>query len=108
MATKHRNQTITETLNHGHKPKVSTRNCRGLAGLSKRQQITQVMKKHNIDILPLQETKQPINFTQKHDGYTFYFPGKIHRAQAHGEGRRGQNEHHGVGFITSPQYNPYV
>ena len=91
---KHHDTKEASSLKYGQKLKIATLNCRGLAALSKRQQLTYIMQQHNIDIMAIQETKQAFSSTESHDGYTFFFSGK--------QANRGP-AHYGVGFIISPQ-----
>ena len=99
----------TTRMKYGHTIAIATLNCRGLAELSKRQQLTYIMKKFNIDILALQETKQRTNSHEQCDGYTFYFSSnQTNRTQVGHGGRRTYTEHHGTGFIVSPKIQPFV
>ena len=91
---KHHDTKAASSLKYGQKLKIATLHCRGLAALSKRQQLTYIMQQHNIDIMAIQETKQAFSSTESHDGCTFFFPGK--------QANRGP-AHYGVGFVISPQ-----
>ena len=90
-------------LDYARKVKIATLNCRGLAELSKRQQLIHAMKKLHIDILALQETKIKTDSTETHDGYAFFFG-----SQSVQNDRRQRTEHHGVGFVISPYMNPFL
>lgn len=99
----------TPGMKYGHTITIATLNCRGLAELSKRQQLTYIMEKFNIDILAMQETKQRTNSQEYCDGYTFFFSSSQNsRTQAGQGGRRPHIEHHGTGFIVSPKIKPFV
>ena len=91
---KHHDTKAASSLKYGQKLKIATLNCRGLAALSKRQQLTYIMQQHNIDIMAVQETKQAFSPTESHKGYAFFFSGK--------QANRGP-AHYGVGFVISPQ-----
>ena len=92
---KHHDTKDASSLKYGQKLKIATLNCRGLAALSKRQQLTYIMQQHNIDIMAIQETKQAFSSTESHDGYTFFSGKQANRGPAH----------YGVGLSSRPKSN---
>ena len=78
---KHDDTKAANSLKYGQKLKIATLNCRGLAALSKRQQLTYIMQQHNIDRMAIQETKQAFSSTESHDGYTFFLESRLTEAQ---------------------------
>ena len=94
-AAKHHDTKAASSLKYGQKLKIATLNCRELAALSKRQQLTYIMQQHNIDIMAIQETKQAFSSTESHDGYTFFSGKQANRGPAH----------YGVGLSSRPKSN---
>ena len=71
---------------------IGSLNCHGLIEKTKREHITYVMHKHNVDILCLQETHINTNSQETHKGYHFYFSSAV---------AEGEREFAGVGIVIS-------
>ena len=59
------------------KLRVASLNCRGLSSISRRERITHLMSKRNLDILCLQETKINSNLKELHDRYVMFWSSGI-------------------------------
>eukprot|EP00972_Heterocapsa_arctica_P045850 6767694-Heterocapsa_arctica.AAC.1 len=67
---------------------IASLNVKGLIETSNREQIMQHMKKHDISILCLQETRIPHSCVEDKQGYTFVFSSNS----------TSNDEYHGVGL----------
>ena len=85
---------------------IGTLNCWGLMKSGKREEIEHYMKKRNIKILVLQETKINISCMEQRKNYTFYFSGNPEIKNAAGE--VNHYTHAGVGIVINNELLNYI
>ena len=87
---------------------IATLNIRGANCILKQFEVEQWMKKNNVQILMLTETKTRTTQQMNRTGFTWYFSSGIAEIDTHTATGEAKIEHHGVGIVINNHIFPCV